>query len=189
MLSSYPNRTSPVLRGKWLLDTILGAPPAAPPPDVPGLPERGLGGKVVSVRERLEEHRKNAVCASCHASIDPLGFALDNYDGIGGWRTTSEGGKPVDATGTMPSGAMVDGLPGLRGLLLSQRDQFVGTLTEKLFTYALGRALEHTDPPMVRKIVADAAPQQYRWSSLLLGIVKSPAFLMRNGPRTQTTAN
>jgi len=180
MLSSYPNRTSPVLRGKWLLDTILGAPPPAPPPDVPALPERGEGGSVVSVRERLEQHRKNPVCASCHATIDPLGFALENYDGIGAWRTVSEGGKPVDASGSMPSGVKVDGLAGLRALLLSRREQFVGTVTEKLLAYALGRGLAYYDQPTVRKIVRDAAAQQYRWSSLILGIVRSPAFLMRN---------
>jgi mono/diheme cytochrome c family protein len=180
MLSSYPDRTSPVLRGKWLLDSILGAPPPAPPPDVPALPERGEGGKVVSVRERLEQHRKNAVCASCHASIDPLGFALEHYDGIGAWREATEEGRPVDASGTMPSGATVDGLQGLRALLLSEQEQFVGTLTEKLLAYGLGRGLEYYDQPTVRKIVSDAEAQEYRWSSLILGIVNSPAFLRRN---------
>ena len=179
-LSSYPNRTSPVLRGKWLLDSILGAPPPAPPPDVPALPERGESGKVVSVRERLEQHRKSAVCASCHASIDPLGFALEGYDGIGARRTTNEVGGPVDATGTMPNGAKVDGLRGLRTLLLSQKEQFVSTLTEKLLAYSLGRGIEYYDHPSVRKIVRDAAADDYRWSSLFVGIVKSPAFLMRN---------
>ena len=179
MLSSYPNRTSPVLRGKWLLDSILGAPPPAPPPDIPALPERGEGGKVVSVRERLEGHRKNPVCSSCHASIDPLGFSLENYDGIGTWRALNEGGTPVDATGTMPSGARVDGLPGLRTLLLNQREQFVSALTEKLLAYAIGRGLEYYDQPTVRKIVKDAEAQEYRWSAIMLGIVKSPAFLMR----------
>ncbi len=178
-LTSYPNRTSPVLRGKWLLDTMLGAPPPAPPPNVPDLPERGEGGKPASVRARLEQHRSNAVCASCHAVIDPLGFALENFDGLGAWRTLDEAGHPVDASGTMPSGVKVEGLAGLRALLLDQREQFVGTVTEKLLAYALGRGLEYYDQPTVRKIVRDRAAGKYRWSSLILGIVESPAFLMR----------
>ena len=183
-LTSYPNRTSPVLRGKWLLDTILGAPPPSPPDDVPPLPERGPSGEVVSVRERLEGHRSNPVCASCHASIDPPGFALENFDALGAWRTVYgsayEGGAPVDATGTMPSGVTVEGLSGLRALLLDQPEQFVGTVTEKLLSYALGRVLGYYDQPTVRRIVQDAAAEEYRWSALLLGIVESPAFLMRN---------
>ena len=179
-LTSYPTRTSPVLRGKWLLDTILGAPPPAPPPDVPALPETGEGGRPVSVRERLEQHRNNPVCASCHAAIDPPGFTLENFDGLGGWRTVDEGGEPVDATGMMPSGVRVEGLAGLRALLLEQPEQFVGTVTEKLLAYALGRQLEYYDQPTVRQIVRDAAAEDYRWSSLILGIVESPAFLMRN---------
>ena len=179
-LTSYPNRTSPVLRGKWLLDTILNAPPPAPPPNVPPLPERGDGGRPMSVRERLEQHRSNPVCASCHASIDPPGFALENFDGLGAWRTVDEGGNPVDATATMPSGVTVEGLSGLRALLVEQPARFVGTVTEKLLAYALGRQLEHYDQPTVRQIVRDAATEDYRWSSLILGIVESPAFLMRN---------
>jgi hypothetical protein len=178
-LSSYPNRTSPVLRGKWLLDTILGVPPPAPPPNVPDLPERGAGGRTVSVRERLEQHRQSPVCASCHATIDPLGFALENFDALGGWRAVDEGGKRVDASGVMPSGASVDGLTGLRAFLVTRREQFVGTVTEKLLAYALGRGLEHFDQPTVRKIVSDAETRDYRWSSLIEGIVKSPAFLLR----------
>ena len=125
-LTSYPTRTSPVLRGKWLLDTILGAPPPSPPPDVPDLPERGEGGKAASVRQRLERHRSNPSCASCHAVIDPLGFALEHFDGLGAWRSLDEAGRPVDATGVMPGGAKVEGLPGLRALLLERHDQFVG---------------------------------------------------------------
>jgi mono/diheme cytochrome c family protein len=178
-LTSYPTRTSPVLRGKWLLDTILGAPPPPPPPDVPDLPERGEGGRAVSVRQRLEQHRSSPTCASCHAAIDPLGFALENFDGLGAWRTVDEAGRPVDATGVMPGGEKVEGLAGLRALLLSQREQFVGTVTEKLLAYALGRGLEYYDQPTVRKIVRDAAAEEHRWSALILGVVKSPAFLMR----------
>jgi mono/diheme cytochrome c family protein len=178
-LTSYPTRTSPVLRGKWLLDTILGAPPPQPPPDVPDLPERGQGGKTVSVRERLEQHRQNPACASCHSTIDPLGFALENYDALGAWRTLDEGGGVVDAAGTMRSGAKVEGLRGLRALLLNKREQFVRTVTEKLVAYAVGRELEYYDQPTVRKVAQDAAPREYRWSSLILGVVRSPAFLMR----------
>ena len=179
-LTSYPTRTSPVLRGKWLLDSILGAPPPAPPPDVPALPERGEGGRAVSVRDRLEQHRRNPVCASCHAAIDPPGFTLENFDGLGAWRSVDEGGQPIDASGTMPSGVTVEGLSGLRALLLDQPEQFVGTVTEKLLAFALGRQLEYYDQPTVRQIVRDAAADEYRWSSLVLGIVESPAFLMRN---------
>jgi hypothetical protein len=146
---------------------------------VPDLPERGEGGRTVSVRERLEQHRQNAVCASCHATIDPLGFALENFDALGAWRSVDEGGKPVDASGVMPSGARVDGLTGLRTFLVTRREQFVGTVTEKLLAYALGRGLEHFDQPTVRRIVSDAEARDYRWSSLVEGIVKSPAFLMR----------
>ena len=178
-VTSYPNRTSPVLRGKWLLDNILGAPPPAPPPNVPVLPEFGEGGKTASVRERLEQHRKNPVCASCHANIDPPGFALENFDAIGAWRTLDEGRKAVDASGTMPNGVKVDGLSGLRAMLLEQPDQFVGTVTEKLMAYAIGRRLEYFDRPTVRQVVRDAATREYRWSSVILGIVESPAFLMR----------
>ena len=146
-VTSYPNRTSPVLRGKFLLDTILGTPPPPPPPDVPPLPDRGEGGKVVSVRERLEQHRKNPACATCHAPMDPLGFALENFDGVGTWRTKSEAGGPIDATGTLPDGASVQGLKGLRALLVSRREQFVGAMTEKLLSYAIGRGLEYYRSP------------------------------------------
>ena len=179
-LTSYPNRTSPVLRGKWLLDTILGAPPPVPPPNVPPLPERGEGGQPASVRERLQQHRRNPVCASCHAMIDPPGFALESFDGLGAWRSVDEGGRPVDSIATMPSGVTVEGLSGLRALLLDQPEQFVGTVTKRLLAYALGRQLDYYDQPTVRQIVRNARAEEYRWSSLILGIVKSPAFLMRN---------
>ena len=179
-LSSYPTRTSPVLRGKWLLDTILGAPPPSPPADVPALPERGAEGRTASVRERLERHRQAPACATCHASIDPPGFALEQFDGLGAWRTTDEFGNPIDATATMPNGRTVAGMAGLRALLLERPEQFAGTVTEKLLSYALGRGLEHTDKPTVRAVVRGAADDDYRWSALIAGIVKSPAFLMRN---------
>ena len=179
-LTSYPTRTSPVLRGKWLLDTILGAPPPSPPADVPALPERGEGGRTTTVRERLERHRQAPACATCHASIDPPGFALEQFDGLGVWRTADEFGNPIDATATMPNGRSVTGMAGLRALLLERPEQFAGTVTEKLLSYALGRGLEHTDKPTVRAVVRNAAADDYRWSALIAGIVKSPAFLMRN---------
>ena len=179
-LTSYPTRTSPVLRGKWLLETILDAPPPSPPPNVPPLPERGESGEPVSVRERLEQHRKNPVCASCHAIIDPPGFALENFDALGAWRSVDEGGTPVDATATMASGVKIEGLSGLRAFLLERPAQFVGTVTTKLLAFGLGREVEYYDQPTVRTIVRDAAAHDYRWSSLILGIVESPAFLMRS---------
>ncbi len=179
-LTSYPTRTSPVLRGKWLLDTILGAPPPSPPPDVPALPEGEGGGRTTSVRERLERHRQAPACATCHASIDPPGFALEQYDGLGGWRTRDEFGNPIDATATLPSGRRVEGMAGLRAWLLERPEQFTATVTEKLLSYALGRGLTHADRPTVRAVVRQAAADDYRWSALVTGIVKSPAFLMRN---------
>jgi len=184
--TSYPNRTSPVLRGKWLLDNMFGAPPPPPPPGVNTTLEEPKGGALPpAIRERLAQHRTNAVCATCHAAIDPLGFALENFDAIGGWRTTDESGKPVDATGDVVSGATVQGLTGLRALLLEEPGQFPSTVTAKLLAYALGRRLEYYDRPAVRQIVRDAAGSDYRWSSLVIGIVKSPAFLMR-APKVST---
>ncbi len=178
-LTSYPNRTSPVLRGKWLLENIFGTPPPEPPPNVPGLPERGEGGRPASVRERLEQHRKNPVCATCHAPMDPLGFALENFDSIGRWRSTSEAGTPIDASAVLPGGAQFSGVMGLRTLLSNRQEQFVTTVAEKLLAYALGRGLEYYDMPTLRAIVREAAPGNYRWSSLILGIVKSAPFQMR----------
>ena len=183
MVTSYPNRTSPVVRGKWLLETILGAPPPEPPPNVPGLPDRGEGGEPASVRERLERHRANPACAGCHAPMDPLGFALENFDAIGSWRATSEAGQPIDASATMPSGEAFEGPAGLRRVLLSRGEDFTGAVTEKLLAYALGRGLEYTDRPAVRRILRHAADDDYRWSSIVLGIVKSTPFQWR---RTRT---
>jgi hypothetical protein len=177
--TSYPDRTSPVLRGKWLLNNIFGLPVPPPPPGVDtNLSETRPGAAPASIRERLAQHRKDPACASCHSAIDPLGFALENFDAIGGWRTIDESGRPVDATGTTTSGAKVEGLAGLRALLLEQPDQFPRTVTEKLLAYALGRRLDYDDRPAVRTIVRDAAATDYRWSSLILGIAKSPTFLM-----------
>ena len=179
MVTSHPNRTSPVLRGKWLLESILGAPPPEPPPNVPGLPDRGEGGRPASVRERLELHRRNPVCAACHAPMDPLGFALENFDAIGKWRDVSEAGTPIDATGTLPNGVQIKGPAGLRKVLVSRGDRFATTVTEKLLAYAVGRGLQYYDRPTARAIVRDAAPSDYRWSSIILGIVKSVPFQMR----------
>jgi mono/diheme cytochrome c family protein len=177
-VTSYPNRTSPVLRGKFLLSNILGTPPSPPPPVVPGFPDRGEGGKPASVRARLEQHRKNPTCAACHQPMDPLGFALENFDGIGGWRTEDTGAR-IDASGKLPNGGEFDGPAGLRALLVSHREQFVGTVTEKLLAYALGRAVEYYDLPVARKIARDAATDDYRWSSIVLNIVESVPFQMR----------
>ena len=178
--TSYPNRTSPVLRGKWLLDNMFGTPPPPPPPGVNTTLDEPTGGALPpTIRERLAKHRTNAVCSTCHSAIDPPGFALENFDAIGAWRSTDESGQPVDSTATLVSGASVRGLSGLRALLLEQPGQFPATVTSKLMAYALGRRLEYYDRPAVRQIVRDAAAHDYRWSSLVMGIVKSPAFQMR----------
>ena len=178
--TSYPDRTSPVLRGKWLLDNIFGIYVPPPPADVDTtLAEVRPGTLPPTIRERLAQHRTNPVCGSCHAVIDPPGFALEHFDAIGGWRTIDESGKAVDAVGNTVSGAPIEGLNGLRALLLKNPDQFPATVTEKLLAYALGRRLEYYDRPAVRQIVRAAAAKDYRWSSLILGIVNSPAFSMR----------
>ena len=177
--TSYPDRTSPVLRGKWLLNNMFGLHVPPPPPGVDTNLETKPGAVAKSIRERLAEHRQNPSCNSCHSAIDPLGFALENFDVIGGWRTADESGRPVDATGAAASGAKIEGLSGLRSLLLKQGDQFPRTVTEKLLSYALGRKLEYYDRPAVRQIVREAAANEYRWSSIILGIVKSPTFLGR----------
>ena len=177
-VTSYSTRTSPVIRGKWVLENILGQPPPPPPPDVPALAENNELEKPQSVRERLERHRANPVCASCHSTMDPIGFALENFNGIGAWRDMSEAGAPVDASGTMPDGTTFQGPAELRTALLARPMQFVTTFTTKLLTYALGRGVEYSDAPVVRKIIREAAPSDYRWSSLILGIVKSTPFQM-----------
>jgi hypothetical protein len=177
MVTSYPNRTSPTLRGKWVLENILGAPPPAPPPNVPSL-EESASSKPSTVRQRMEEHRKNPVCASCHAPMDPLGLALENFDGIGRWRT-KEAGAAVDATAALPDGSSFEGPEGLKGHLLGRRDRFASTVAQRLLTYALGRGLEYYDAPAVRRIVSEAAPADYRWSAMVLGIVRSTPFQMK----------
>ncbi len=175
-VTSYSNRTSPVLRGKWVLESILGAPPPAPPPNVPALEEQPAV-KYQSMRQRMEQHRRNPACAACHARIDPLGFAMENFDGIGRWRDR-DGGRPLDVSGVL-DGIKFNGLMDLRKLLESRQEEFVTNVTKKLLTFALGRGVEHDDMPAVRQIVRQAAADDYRWSSLILGIVNSTPFRMR----------
>jgi uncharacterized protein DUF1592/uncharacterized protein DUF1588/uncharacterized protein DUF1585/uncharacterized protein DUF1595 len=183
--TSYPNRTSPVLRGKWILDVLLGSPPPPPPPEVPALPEVGEGGKVLSVRERLSEHRKNAVCASCHVRMDPLGFALENFDATGTWRTVEKNGpadltpQPIDPSAELPDGTKFTGVAGLRQILSERSDQFLYTMTEKLLTFALGRGTDWYDAPAIRDAVRAAQKDDYRFSALVTSIVFSRPFQMR----------
>jgi hypothetical protein len=177
-VSSYATRTSPVIRGKWILTNILGSPPPPPPPNVPPLKETADAGKVLTMRERMAEHRANPACAGCHKLMDPIGFSLENYDAVGRWRTT-EGGMPVDTAGGLPDGSTFTGAAGLRQALLSNPELFVTTTAEKLLTYALGRGVEENDAPAVRGIVRAARSNDYRFSSLVLGIVNSTPFQMR----------
>ena len=182
-VTSYAHRTSPVVRGKWLLENILGTPPPPPPPDVPALAENDDSDAAPqSVRERMEAHRANPVCASCHRVMDPLGFALENFDAIGRWRTTSAAGTPVDAGGELADGTPVSGPASLTAALLKRPESFVTTVTEKLLTYGLGRGVEYFDAPAVRTIVREAADDDYRWSALIAGIARSVPFQMRRGP-------
>ena len=178
-VTSYPNRTSPVLRGKWVLANVLGTPPPPPPADVPDLPDRGEDGRAATVRDRLQRHRESPACSVCHAPMDPLGLALENYDAVGKWRETGEANLPIDASGNLPDGTAFEGPTGLRTLLLERREQFIGTFTEKLLAYALGRGPEYYDRPTVRAITRSAASDNYRWSSIITGIVQSTPFRMR----------
>jgi mono/diheme cytochrome c family protein len=189
LLTSVADRTSPVMRGKWIMEVLLGSPPPPPPPDVPALEQTGanVGGKILSTRERMEEHRKNPACASCHRVIDPLGLALDNFDVTGRWRI-KEAGKPVDATGVMYDGTRLDGPASLRAALLSHQDVFLETFTENLMTYALGRRVEYFDMPAIRAIARSAAKNDNRISAFILGIVNSGAFQMTRAEVTQTAA-
>jgi hypothetical protein len=177
-ITSYPNRTSPVQRGKWILTNLLGVPPSPPPPNVPSLDENSEAARARSLRERMEQHRKDPVCAGCHKSMDPIGFALENFDAVGHWRTNDEGRK-IDPSGTLFNGASLDGAIGLRQALVGQQDIFVGVMTEKMLTYALGRGLEYYDMPAVRKIVQDSRKNDSRFSSIVAGIVKSTPFQMK----------
>ncbi len=184
-VTSHPNRTSPVVRGKWLLENLLGSPPPPPPPDIPALVENDEGGAPATVRARMEQHRGNPTCAACHAKMDPLGFALENFDAVGQWRSTdAEADAPIDASGTLPDGTPFTTPAEFRRGLLAEpwASEFVATVIEKLMTYAVGRGLDYHDAPAVRAIRREAGTAGYRWSSIVQGIVNSAPFRMRRMP-------
>ena len=178
-VSSYPTRTSPVIRGKWVLENILNTPPPPPPPGVPNLNEETVGTSA-SLRQQLEQHRANATCASCHSRMDPLGFGLENYDAIGRWRTM-DGKFRIDSSGVLPNGKAFQGPAALKGILKVDKDAFADCVTEKMLTYALGRGLERYDKPAVKSISGKLAARNYRFSRLILEIVDSMPFEMRRG--------
>jgi hypothetical protein len=178
-VTAYATRTSPVIRGKFILTNLLGMPPAPPPPEVPPLKEATSAGKPLTMRERVAQHRANPACAGCHNLMDPVGFALENYDAVGRWRT-ADSGIAVDASGELPDGSKFSGAAELQNALLRRPDLFVSALTEKLMTYALGRGMEYYDAPSVRKIVREASLSEYKFSTLILGIVNSTPFQMRD---------
>jgi hypothetical protein len=185
MVTSHTDRTSPVVRGKWVLDNLLGAPPPPMPANVPPLDENGQqAGRVLTMRERMEVHRRNPVCANCHKIMDPIGLAMENFDAVGSWRTREGGthGTAIDASGVLLDGTKVDGIVSLRKALMRNPEIFVGTFVEKMMTYALGRGVAATDMPTVRQIVRNGASQNYRFVSMVEGIVNSPAFQMRRVP-------
>jgi hypothetical protein len=185
-VSSYATRTSPVLRGKWILDNLLDAPPPEPPPDVPNLDETAIGTSA-SMREQLQAHRKNPTCASCHRRMDPLGFGLENFDAVGAWRTM-DGNFPVDASGALPDGRQFEGPQELLAILREDRDAFARCLTTKLLTYGLGRGLEPYDRRALKKITSRLPAHEYRFSGLVLEIVKSLPFMSRR-PAQQAAAD
>jgi hypothetical protein len=177
-VTSYPNRTSPVQRGKWILTNLLGVPPTPPPPNVPPLKTEFENGKPRTLRETMEEHRTNPVCAGCHKVMDPIGFSMENFDAVGAWRTNDHG-APIDSKDTLFNGTAVNGITGLRQMLSSRPDVFVGVMTEKMLTYAIGRGVTTSDMPAVRKIVQNARSKDYRFSSLVVGVVNSTPFQYR----------
>ena len=177
-VTSYPHRTSPTLRGKWLLENILAAPVPPPPADVNTDLEGDQTVKTTSAREMLEAHRTNPVCASCHGRMDPLGFSLENFDAIGQWRTT-DAGTPINPVGVLEDGTTVEGPAALRRALVAQKERFVKSVAEKLLMFAVGRQVEYYDAPAIRAIVRAAAADDYRWSSVIVAIVKSTPFQMR----------
>lgn len=180
-VTSYPNRTAPTIRGKWILENILGAPPPPPPAVIPALRNTNDEGKVLNMRQQMEQHRANPVCASCHKVMDPLGFALENYDAIGKWRTVdAASNSPIDATGTLPDGTPFEGMAQLREVLIENRyEDFLLTSIEKLLTYALGRGVDYRDAPIMRSIMEKSAEDDYRLSSMIQAIVESTPFQMR----------
>jgi cytochrome c551/c552 len=188
-LTSVADRTSPVMRGKWIMEVLLGSPPPPPPPDVPALEETkaSIGGRLLSVRERVEEHRKNPMCASCHRMIDPPGLALENFDVTGRWRI-KDNDQPIDASGELYDGTKMSGPAGLRSALLKHKDTVLLSFTESLMTYALGRRVEHYDMPAIRAIIRDARSQEHRMSSFIMGIVNSAAFQQSKAPTSETAA-
>jgi hypothetical protein len=178
MMTSHTNKTSPVLRGNWILTKLLNAPPPPPPPGVPPLEQSAVSGTALTTRQLVERHRANPACSGCHARMDPLGFALENFDVIGRWRTSDEGG-PIDSSSKLPNGDSLDGPAGLRAAILSHADDFVSGTVERLMTFALGRQLDGRDQPAIRKIVRESAPGRYRFTDLILGVVTSVPFQMR----------
>jgi hypothetical protein len=179
-VTSYATRTSPVIRGKWVLENLMGIVPPPPPADVPPLKDNTVSA-TLSVRERLVQHRANPACAGCHSLMDPVGFALENFDAVGRWRATEEG-RPVDASGGLPGGGTFNGVAGLEAALLKRPDVFVGTMTEKMLTFALGRGIDYYDGPAVRQILRTAGKADYRFSALVCAIVESTPFRMRRTP-------
>ncbi len=178
MVTSYPDRTAPVVRGVWLLENILGMPPPPPPPTVPALEPEAEDGRLLTMREQMERHRENPACAVCHVRMDPLGFALENFDAVGRWRT-EDGGSPIDASSTFSDGTPIEGVPGMRSLLLGRREDFVHTFAEKMLTYALGRRVEYYDQPAIRGILGEAEAEDYSWSAIIVGVAKSLPFQLR----------
>jgi hypothetical protein len=183
-VTSYENRTSPVLRGKWLLSNILGTPPPPPPPNVPTLEEVNVAENA-TVRERLEAHRANATCAACHIRMDPLGFGLENYDAIGAWRT-SDGTSEVDASGKLPDGQSFENPSDLKQILRGQQREFAASLTEKMMTYALGRGVGGQDRVVINRVVNELADNDYRFERMILEIVESAPFQMRRSEAETT---
>jgi hypothetical protein len=178
-LTSYSTRTSAVLRGKYVLENLLASPPPPPPPNVPSLnTEAGGEGKTLTLRDAMIRHRANPACASCHARMDPIGFALENYDAVGKWRD-DDAGKPIDVKSSLPDGTEVNGLGGVKQLVLKSPEQFVEALTSKLMMFALGRNVQYFDEPAIRQIARDSAKQNYTFASQVLGVVASPQFQMR----------
>jgi hypothetical protein len=186
--TSYANRTTPVLRGKWVMEVLLASPPPAPPPNVPTLDEtKGVSeARLLTVRERMEQHRANPTCNSCHRVIDPLGLALENFDVTGKWRI-KDSGAPIDAAGTLYDGSQINGPTGLRNALLKRQDVVMTSFTESLMTYGLGRRVEAFDMPTVRKIVNAARKNGYKMSTFIMGVINSPAFQMSRAEAVETT--
>ncbi|HEY2147916.1 MAG TPA: DUF1592 domain-containing protein, partial [Pirellulales bacterium] len=180
LITSNPGRTSPVKRGKWVLETLLGAPPPNPPPNVPALPDDKKAPLTGTLRQRMEQHRADPICASCHKTMDPLGFGLENFDAVGRWRT-KDGSEPIDASGLLPGGRKFDGVEGLRGILKARKDEFARCLAEKMLTYALGRGLEDFDDAAVDQIAHAAAKNDYRFSAFAIEIARSAPFQLRRG--------